>query len=186
MHPRNAGALVWWGENDVKRISVKHGKLEDKTMRIVLGADPWGLELKQAVSEHLLKLGHEVSDVGGTAEAPEKYYDAAVLAAKKLQAGEADRAILFCGTGMGMAIVANKFKGVYASVVESALTAKLCRAINNANVLTMGGLLFTPFTAIQAVDAWLATAHTQGLEEHSDFLKQALIDIEALEANALK
>ncbi|MEI7729801.1 MAG: RpiB/LacA/LacB family sugar-phosphate isomerase [Verrucomicrobiota bacterium] len=156
---------------------------EERTMKIVVGADPWGLELKQAVKEHLQKLGHEVSDVGGTRETPAKYYDAAVLAAKALQAGQAERAILFCGTGMGMAIVANKFKGVYASVVESPLTAKLCKAINNANVLTLGGLIFTPFTAIQTVDAWLTTTHTQGLEEHADFLKQALKDIAALEEN---
>ena len=155
-------------------------------MRIVLGADPWGLELKEAVKAHLLKLGHDVSDLGGTAAAPAKYYEVAVLAAKKLQANETDRAILICGTGMGMAIVANKFKGVYASVVESALTARLCKAINNANVLTLGGLIFTPFTAIQAVDAWLSTTHTQGLEEHADFLQQALKDIAAIEDRAVK
>lgn len=155
-------------------------------MRIVVGADPWGLELKQAVQNHLLKLGHNVMDLGGTAAAPAKYYDIAAKAARQLQAGEADRAILFCGTGMGMAIVANKFKGIYASVVESALAARLSRAVNNSNVLTLGGLLFTPFTAIEAVEAWLNTAHTQGLEEHADFLRQALKDIAALEANTLK
>ena len=59
-------------------------------------------------------------------------------------------------------------------MVESVLAAKLCRAVNNANVLALGGLILTPFVAVQAVDAWLTTAHTEGLEEHTDFLRQAL------------
>ncbi len=153
-------------------------------MRIVVAGDPWGLELKEAVKKHLLELGHEVVDLGGHADAPANYYDVAAKAARKIQAIEADRAVLCCGTGMGMAIVANKFKGIYASVVESALTARLCRAVNNANVLTLGGLIVTPFVAIEAVDAWLATAHTEGLEEHTDFLRQALTCIGVIEDNA--
>ncbi len=150
-------------------------------MRIVVAADPWGLALKEAVKEHLTGLGHEVTDLGCTEDAPESYYNVAAVAAKKLQAGEAERAVLCCGTGMGMAIVANKFKGVYASVVESPQAARLCSAINKANVLTLGGLLMTPFSAIESVNAWLDTKHTQGLEEHSEFLCQALKDIAAIE-----
>ena len=150
-------------------------------MRIVVAADPWGLALKDAVREHLEGLGHEVADLGGTEADPKNYYDVAVVAARKIQAGEADRAVLCCGTGMGMAIVANKFKGVYASVVESPLAARLCSAVNKANVLTLGGLLMTPFMAVEAVNAWLVTAHTEGLEEHAAFLCQALKDIAAIE-----
>ena len=155
-------------------------------MRIVVGGDPWGLDLKNAVKDHLLGLGHDVSDVGGTADAPIHYYDAAVAAAKQIQASDADRAVLLCGTGMGMAIVANKFKGIYASVVESALTARLCRAVNDSNALTMGGLIVTPYIALQAVDAWLATAHTEGLEEHAEFLRTALESIAAIEETAIR
>jgi ribose 5-phosphate isomerase B len=155
-------------------------------MRIVVAADPWGLELKNAVKAHLETLGHTVIDVGGTEAAAAEYYTVAVVAAKKIQGGEADRAVLCCGTGMGMAIVANKFKGIYASVVESVLAAKLCRAVNDSNVLTLGGLLVTPFIALQAVDAWLATAHTESLEEHTEFLCKALKDIAAIEDAALK
>jgi ribose 5-phosphate isomerase B len=151
-----------------------------------VGADPWGLELKNAVKEHLAALGHEVIDVGCTAEQGANYYDVAGIAAKKIQDGEAERAVLCCGTGMGMAIVANKYKGVYASVVESVLAAKLCSAINKANVLTFGGMLLTPFMATQAVDAWLLTKHTEGLEEHTDFLCQALKDIAKIEDAVLK
>ena len=155
-------------------------------MRIVVAADPWGLDLKNTVKEHLAGLGHEIEDLGCHAGAGANYYDLAPVAAKKVQSGEAERAILFCGTGMGMAIVANKFKGVYASVIESVLTAKLCAAINKANVLTMGGMIVTPFIAIQAVDALLGTAHTEGLEEHAEFLKNALGCIACIEDGALK
>ena len=155
-------------------------------MRIVVAADPWGLELKNAVKTRLVGLGHDVIDIGGSETAPVDYYDAAVVAARKIQNGEADRAVLCCGTGMGMAIVANKFKGIYASVVESVLAAKLCRAVNDSNVLTLGGLLITPFVALQAVDAWLGTAHTEGLEEHKDFLCKALKNIGVIEDLTLK
>lgn len=153
-------------------------------MHIVVAADPWAVELKDAVKAHLSELGHEVTDLGGHPDKEVNYYDGAAAAAKMIQRGEAERGILFCGTGMGMAIVANKFKGIYASVVESAMTARLCRAVNNSNVLTMGALILTPFTALQAVDEWLNTAHTQGLEEHKDFLCQALKAIAEIEAQA--
>lgn len=155
-------------------------------MRILVAGDPWGVELKDAVKSHLLELGHEVIDLGGSAQENVNYYDAAVIAAKKIQGGEADRAVLCCGTGMGMAIVANKFKGIYASVIESVLTARLCRAVNDSNVLAMGGLIVAPFVAIQAVDAWLNTKHTEGLEEHTEFLRQALRDIAAIEETVAK
>jgi ribose 5-phosphate isomerase B len=155
-------------------------------MRIVVAADPWGLELKNAVKVHLVELGHEVIDIGGSEAESVDYYDAAVLAARKIRNGEADRAVLCCGTGMGMAIVANKFKGIYASVVESVLAAKLCRAVNDSNVLALGGLLITPFVALQAVDAWLDTAHTDGFEEHKGFLCQALKNIAAIEETTLR
>lgn len=154
-------------------------------MRIVVAADPWAVELKDAVKAHLIELGHEVMDLGGDAACQVNYYDGAAAAARLIQSGEAERGVLFCGTGMGMAIVANKFRGVYASVIESPLTARLCRAVNNANVLTMGALLLTPFVALQAVDEWLNTAHTQGLEAHKDFLCGALKAIENIETQAI-
>jgi ribose 5-phosphate isomerase B len=161
-------------------------KKGERKMRIVVGADPWAVDLKEAVKAHLIELGHDVTDVGGHADDPVKYYDAAVAAARKIQSGEADRAVLCCGTGMGMSIVANKFKGIYASVVESALAARMCRAVNDSNVLALGALFLTPFVAIEAVDAWLTTKHTTGLEEHTEFLRQALKDIAAIEESLLK
>ena len=150
-------------------------------MKVIVGADPWGVELKDTVKQHLAKHGHEVEDIGGLVGSDRPYYEVAEEAAKKLQAGDAERAVLVCGTGMGMAIVANKFKGVYASVIETEFTARMCRAVNDANVLTMGSMVVAPYVAIQAVDAFLTTEHTQGLEEHADFLHTALKEIGKIE-----
>ncbi len=98
-----------------------------------------------------------------------------------IQECKAERGILFCGTGMGMSIVANKFKGVTASVVESVYAAELCRSINNSNVLTMGSMLIAPWKARKMVDVWLDTEHTQGLEPFADFLKQAVKEVDAID-----
>ncbi len=145
---------------------------------IVIGADPFAVELKDDIAAHLKELGLEYTDVGSAGDGSEiPYYTVAASAAKKIQAGEADRGILFCGTGMGMSIVANKFKGITASVVESVYAAELCRAINDSNVLTMGAMLIAPWKARKIVDAWLGTKHTQGLEQFADFLKQAVVEV---------
>ena len=153
-------------------------------MKIVVGSDPWGFELKTVIKTHLTTQGHEVIDMGGqTANDEQPYWETAASAARAIQNGKAERGILFCGTGMGMAIVANKFKGIVASVVESDVTAKLCRAINNANILTMGGLIVTPFIATKAVDAFLTTAHTEGFEVHTEFLKKALREVAQIDAS---
>ena len=156
-------------------------------MNIVIGADPWGAELKDKIKEHLTEAGHAVTDVGTTSNDEVAYYNVASAAARMVQAGQAERGILLCGTGMGVALVANKFKGVTASVVESAYAARMCRAVNNANVLTMGAMMIAPHQAIMAVDAFLTTEHAEGLDkELSCFLKDALGKIAAIEDDNLK
>lgn len=151
-------------------------------MKIVLGADPWGVPLKDAVETHLLKLGHEVVDVGSKAGSDVAYYDVAPTAAKLVGAGEADRAILFCGTGMGMAIVANKFPRIVASCVESPFAAKMCRAVNGANVLSMGSMIVAETQAIIAVDEFLTTELADTLEQFTDFLKGAVCRVAEIDA----
>lgn len=156
-------------------------------MKIVIGADPWGAELKDIVKKHLAAKGHAVVDVGTTSERKVDYYDVSVAAAKKLQAGEAERGILFCGTGMGVALVANKFKGIHASVVESEFSARMCRAVNNANVMAIGAMIVAPFQALRMVDAFVSTAHTDGLDKDvADFLVDSLKKIKAIEADNMK
>ena len=155
-------------------------------MKIVIAADPFALELKDALIAHLKKKGHEVQDVGATADNQVPYYDGAAAACGLLQEGKADRGLLLCGTGMGMSIVANKFKGITAACVESVWAAQMCRAINNANVLCMGAMIWGQWMACAAVDAFLETGHTEGLEQFADFLKDAEKKVADIEAENMK
>lgn len=147
---------------------------ESSIMNIVIAADPFALDLKEAVKTHLEGQGYKVIDVGATSEKEVAYYDAAAAACKLIQEGRAKRGILFCGTGMGMSIIANKFKGVTASCVESVFAAKMARAINDSNVLTMGAMIVAEWMGKEMVDAWMKTKHTEGLEQFGDFLKDAV------------
>ncbi len=132
--------------------------------KIIIGAESAGYELKEIVKEHLLSMGYKVHDVGlHSADDFEPYYEIASKAAKGIQSGEYQKGLLFCGTGMGMSIVANKFKGVYAATVESRYSAKMCKIINNANVLTMGGWIAAPNQAKDMVDLWLSADFTEAL-----------------------
>lgn len=154
---------------------------EEHKMNVVLAADPFAVDLKDAVKEHLEKKGYTVLDVGSAKDKEVAYYDAAPPAAMLLQSGKAERGILFCGTGAGMCIVANKFKGVNAVCVESVFSAKMARAINDSNVITLGAMIVAPWMAKAMVDAWLETKHTEGLEDLTEFLKGACAKVNALD-----
>jgi len=156
--------------------------------KILVGADAWGMELKNIIKEHLEKKGYEIIDIGThNVENPMDYFVIASTAAEKIQNNEVKKAILFCGTGMGVAIVANKFKGIHASVIESEFTAKMCKAINNANVIAMGGMIISSHRAKLAVDNWLQTAHTEGFEgELAEFIKNSLKEVAKIEEKQFK
>lgn len=155
-------------------------KKEAPVMKIVVAADPFAVSLKDAMVSHLKGKGYEVVDVGANTAQAVPYYDGAVAACKAIQAGTAAKAILFCGTGMGMSIVANRFKGVTASVVESVFAAKMCRAINNANVLCLGQMIWGEWMAKEAVDVFLKTEFTEGLDGFACFLKEAVQKVDAI------
>ena len=148
--------------------------------RIIVAADPFAVALKDAVASHRTASGYEVLDLGSTAAGAVPYYECSAEACKALQAGLAERAVLFCGTGMGVAIVANRFKGVTAAVVESVFAAKMARAVNNANVLCLGQMLWGEWMAKEAVDVFLKTKFTEGLEGFAGFLHEACGKVEAL------
>jgi len=115
-------------------------------MKIVIGADPFAKDLKQAIVKHLKTKNIEVIDAEAEIqEGQDTYYDSAQRASKIIQDGRAEKGILLCGTGMGVSIVANKFKGITAACVESVFAAKMCKAINNANVLTFGAMIVGEF-----------------------------------------
>jgi len=152
-------------------------------MKIAIGSDKSGFALKEAVKQYLLANGHSVDDFGTqNMENGVPFFEVAPMVARKIQAKEYERAILICGTGMGMAIVANKFKGVYAAVAESVYSAQKCRAINNANILTMGGWITAETMAFDMVNAFLTTEFTQGLEEwRQEFLTKAAQKVAQIE-----
>jgi RpiB/LacA/LacB family sugar-phosphate isomerase len=131
-------------------------------MRIAIGSDHAGFELKIKIKEHLLKKGHEYTDVGTHDAASCDYPDSAVAACKKVSSGEADLGILICGTGIGMAMSANKVRGIRAANCFDPYCARLARDHNNANVLTLGGRILGPDLATEIVDAFIATGFSSG------------------------
>ncbi|HEX2728205.1 MAG TPA: ribose 5-phosphate isomerase B [Rubrobacteraceae bacterium] len=126
-------------------------------MKIGIGADDAALELKQTLVEHLEDLGYEVEDYSVTEQKPGDYPDVAVEVAEAVAAGEHERAILCCGTGLGMSITANKVPGVRAAQCHDVYSAERARKSNNAQILTMGQRVIGPEAAKTVVDAWLAS-----------------------------
>lgn len=134
--------------------------------KIVIGSDKSGFNLKEAVKAHLISLGYEVEDVGTQdPEQPKGYFMVAPVLAEKISRGEYEKGVLICGTGMGMSIVANKYPGVYAAMCQTVSAVHYARAINNANVLTMGGWIIAPDAGIAMVNEFLNTEFLQGLED---------------------
>lgn len=152
--------------------------------KIIVGADPLGVPLKDAVKDHLLEKGYVVEDIGGSEEHEVAYYRVGEEVGHRISSGEFDFGFIFCGTGMGVNIVANKFKGVYCGLCESVMSARLCRIINNCNVLSMGGLFQGKYKALEMVDAFLNAEFAQGFTEASpEFLKDAFIQVQKIDEN---
>ena len=120
---------------------------------IALEADDAALELKQALAEHLQEKGYEVKDYGIKEGAD--YPDVALEVAEAVARGEHERAILCCGTGIGMSITANKVPGVRAAQCHDVYSAERARKSNNAQVLTMGQRVIGQELAKTIVDAWV-------------------------------
>ena len=130
-------------------------------MKIGLGADNFGYPLKETVKAHLIARGHEVVDYGAFDDAPSDYPDVAVAVARDVAEGVVPQAILVCGTGIGMAITANKVAGVRAASVSDPYSAERARRSNDAQVLCLGALVVGPAVATMLVDIWMA-AEFQG------------------------
>ena len=143
--------------------------------KVIIGSDKSGFTLKNAIVAHLQERGYEVNDVGTIdLDHVKPYFVTAPLVAEPVSKGEYEKGILICGTGMGMAVVANKYPGVYAACCESTYAARMCRAINDANILTMGGWIIAPELGIEMTDLFLNTGFTDGLEEwRKEFLTGA-------------
>jgi ribose 5-phosphate isomerase B len=142
-------------------------------VKILLASDKAGFELKEKVKANLQGKGWEVDDVGlADAQGYMAYYTASDNLCRKIQAGEAKQGILICGTGAGMSINANKYEGIFAVACESIFSAKMCRVVNNANVLAMGGNIVGPGMAFDICDIFLNTGFTEGMpQDRADYLK---------------
>lgn len=131
-------------------------------MTIALASDHAGYELKSGIGEYLSQRGIEVKDFGCYSKDRVDYIDFAVKAMDGLVSGECDRAILVCGSGMGMAIVANKFAGVRATPCCDEYMADMSRSHNNSNCLTLGGRILPLDEALHIVKIWLETEFEGG------------------------
>ena len=131
-------------------------------MRIAIGSDHAGYQLKEIIKSRLADSGVEVDDLGTTSEASVDYPDYAAAVARRVASGASDRGILVCGTGIGMAISANKVHGIRAASVESLEAARLSRAHNDANVLTLGARITPADLALEIVRIFLATPFDGG------------------------
>ncbi len=130
-------------------------------MKLVIGADHGGVELKEEIKKYLQANGYECHDVGTFSKEAVDYPDIGQAAAEYLMQGKADLGIVICGTGIGISISANKVPGIRCALVSDVFSAKRTREHNNANMMALGARVIGAGLAIELVDAFL----------HTDFLK---------------
>ncbi len=132
--------------------------MSETPVKVALGADPIGEPLKDLLKEHLAAQGVEVIDFGST----EDYPDVAQEVAKSVAHDPKARAVLVCGTGIGMAISANKIPGVNAAQAHDTYSAERARKSNNAQVITLGARVVGPELSKQIIDAWMQSEFQEG------------------------
>lgn len=132
-------------------------------VRVAIGADHGGFRLKEALKKLLEELGHEVRDFGPErGDASVDYPDFALPLARAVAAGEWDRGILICGTGIGMSIAANKVPGVRCALAHDVYSARMTREHNDSNVLALGERVIGVGLAEEIVRVWLSTPFSGG------------------------
>ncbi len=134
-------------------------------MRISIGSDHRGVHIKARLIASLIDCGHEVCDMGTDGEQSVDYPDFASAVCRLVATGACDRGILICGTGIGMAIAANKFRGVRAANCYDEVMAEICRRHNNVNVLCLPGDLIGDRPVDDLVTLWLTTEFEAGRHE---------------------
>lgn len=131
-------------------------------MKIIIGCDHGGFELKQEIMHFLSHQGHQVSDAGCFTTDSVDYPDFATAVCAAIDNEEADNGILICGTGIGMSIAANKKNGIRAALCTEPFSARMSREHNNANVLCLGARVTGTSLALDIVDVWLKTEFSGG------------------------
>jgi ribose 5-phosphate isomerase B len=131
-------------------------------VKIAVGSDHGGFELKELIVQALQEMGQEVESVGCHAETFVDYPDFADKVCTLVQEGSCERGILVCGTGIGMSIAANRHRDIRAALCHESFTARMSREHNNANVLCLGGRVIGPEIALDIVKAWVETEFSGG------------------------
>jgi ribose 5-phosphate isomerase B len=149
-------------------------------MQIGLACDHGGFELKEELKTYLESMSFESIDLGTFNEDPVDYPDYGALVAEKISKGELEKGILICGTGIGMCIVANKFPGVRAALVNDLYSSRCSREHTNANILVIGGRIVGKELAKEIVKVWLNTPFAGGRH------RRRLEKIEAVEKENFK
>jgi len=162
-----------------------------KDKQVLVAADFAGFPLKEAVVKHLEGKGWEVTDIGAQSEDPdtEMFHRIGLRVGAKIAEGEFERALLFCGTGMGIHIAASKCPHVHCAVVESVPAALRCVTGNNCNVLAMGAFYVAPMMGAEIADAFLEHNLGDGYEDWEgfyEFHKLACDELEAFDYEAFK
>ncbi len=124
-------------------------------MKIAIASDHAGREMKEELKGFLVSIGAEVVDMGVDGDKSVDYPDYGIPLAEKVSKGEVPRGVLVCGTGIGMSILANKFKGVRAALVNDVYTARMAKEHNDANILVIGGRIVGKGLAREMLKTWL-------------------------------
>jgi ribose 5-phosphate isomerase B len=131
-------------------------------MKLAIGCDEAACELKEVLKKHLLEEGHDVTDFGTHDSTPVLYPDVAFAVAERVAKGDFERAVLLCGTGIGMAISANKVAGIRAAQCHDTYSAERASRSNDAQIVTIGARVVGPELAKAIVDAWLRSSFDGG------------------------
>jgi len=150
--------------------------------RIAIASDHGGYTIKKAIAEYLVEKGHEIDDLGPYSPDSVDYTDFAHMVAQRIANNKEKRAILVCGTGIGMSITANRYPGVRAALVNDIYSARMSRLHNDSNVLVLGGRIVGPDLALEIVSTWLDTGFEGG--RHNRRIKK--IDQDRLETVVYK
>lgn len=131
-------------------------------MKLAIGCDEAACELKEVLKKHLLEQGHDVTDFGTHDAKPVLYPDVAIAVAERVAQGEYPRAVLLCGTGIGMAISANKVTGIRAAQCHDTYSAERAARSNDAQIVTIGARVVGPELAKAIIDTWMRSTFDGG------------------------
>lgn len=131
-------------------------------MRIAIGSDHAGFDLKSELAAFLIEAGHQVDDLGTTSTERVDYPDFGAAVGRAVASGDSELGVCVCGTGIGISMAANKIDGVRAAVVHDVTSARLAREHNDANVVCLGARLVGPEVAQESLQAFLATTWQAG------------------------